>query len=57
MEYVAFHDTYTDIPVQEIVTAWEATYGRQRVQGWIKDFEEHGRLMGRNFDREEIIKK
>ena len=56
MEYVGFHDTYADIPVQEIVTAWEATYGRQRVQGWIRDFEEHGRLMGRNFDREEILK-
>jgi len=57
MEYVGFRDTYVDIPVDEIVVGWEAAYGEARVQGWIKDFEESGRLTGRNFDREEVLKK
>ena len=38
MEYVDFHGHYTDIPVAEILAAWEKAYGRERVQGWIAGF-------------------
>lgn len=44
MEYLACHGERTDIPVDEIVTAWKAEYGPDRVQGWIDDME---RLKGR----------
>ncbi|MFW6332484.1 MAG: transglutaminase-like domain-containing protein [Thermodesulfobacteriota bacterium] len=44
MEYLAYHGERTDIPVDEIVTAWKAEYGPDRVQGWIDDLE---RLKGR----------
>ena len=39
MEYLDFLGTYDDIPVEEIVRAWEEAYGRDRVQGWIAGFE------------------
>jgi len=35
MEYVDFLGTYADIPVTEIVEAWKATYGPERVRSWI----------------------
>ena len=31
MEYVEFHASYADIPVDIIVAAWEKTYGKDRV--------------------------
>jgi len=37
MEYVAFHRTYHDIPVDTIVAAWEEAYGKERVKKWIED--------------------
>ena len=39
MEYVAFHRSYHDIPVDTIVAAWEEAYGKERVKKWIEDFE------------------
>lgn len=39
MEYIKDHGTYADIPVDQIVDAWKAVYGQQRVQQWIADFE------------------
>lgn len=35
MEYVAFLETCHDVPVDRILAAWEAAYGRERVQAWI----------------------
>jgi len=52
MEYVADHGTYADIPVDTIVSAWEAAYGCERVQGWIRQMEAN--TNGRNFDSETI---
>jgi len=42
MEYLSDHGTYPDIPVGDIVAAWEKTYGRQRVQQWIAGYEKSG---------------
>jgi len=39
MEYIEFHGTYADVPLNEIVAAFENTYGKERVEGWIRDFE------------------
>ncbi len=39
MEYVAYHGSYTDIPVDAIVAEFEKTYGKDRVQGWIEMYE------------------
>jgi len=39
MEYLDFHGTYADIPVDGILAAWEKAYGRGRVRKWIDDLE------------------
>lgn len=54
MEYVEDHGVYADIPVETIVTAWKAAYGRERVQEWIHLFEAK-RHFKRNFDTETVV--
>ena len=54
MEYVAYHGSYDDIPVDLIVTAWRDTYGYERVQGWIDAFEQLGGVSPRDFNSEEV---
>jgi len=56
MEYVEFHGIEADIPVHRIVDAWGKAYGRDRVQRWIRRFEETGGQSLSDFDREEIRK-
>jgi transglutaminase-like putative cysteine protease len=53
MEYLDFFGTYDDIPVEEIVRAWEEAYGRDRVRGWIAGFE--ASKQKRDFYQEEVI--
>jgi transglutaminase-like putative cysteine protease len=55
MEYTAFLGTYSDIPVDRIVTAWEEAYGRERVEGWIKDLEEAQGKKTKDFYQEEVV--
>jgi transglutaminase-like putative cysteine protease len=42
MEYLAFHGTYSDIPVDTILSAWKKAYGKDRVMKWIADMENKG---------------
>jgi len=39
MEYVAFHGTRADVPIDEILAAWEKAYGKDRVRRWIEETE------------------
>jgi hypothetical protein len=39
MEYLEYHGSYADIPVDQIVAAWKAAYGEERVQKWIEALE------------------
>ena len=55
MEYVAYHGSYADIPVDLIVAAWQDTYGNERVQGWIDAFEQSGGIVSRDFSSEDVI--
>jgi len=55
MEYVAFRGVYPDVPVDQIVEAWKKAYGEDRVEGWIKRFEEGGERSLSNFEREEVL--
>ncbi len=55
MEYEVFLGSYADVPVMEIVSAWEATYGKERVSAWIRHFSgTEGRLES-SFETEEVI--
>ena len=56
MEYVEYYGTYADIPVDEIVAAWEKVYGTQRVRNWIEMFEKSKGKSLRQFHKEEVWK-
>jgi len=56
MEYVEYLDTYADIPVDTIVAGWEEAYGKDRVRGWIDQFEKAGGKSRRDFDKEDVVK-
>ena len=55
MEYVDDHGTFSDIPVDEIVAAWERVYGRNRVRKWIAGYEQADGETGRDFNQEEVV--
>jgi transglutaminase-like putative cysteine protease len=55
MEYVADHGAYADIPVEEIVAAWEKEYGKKRIQRWIEEYELKKGASGHEFDQEEVV--
>jgi len=55
MEYVAYHGTFADIPVDVILRAWEETYGKERVRAWIEAFELSGVESARDFCKEEVV--
>lgn len=57
MEYLEYHGTYADIPVDAIVSAWEEAYGKERVAEWIRLWEESGVLKQRDFFTEEVVNK
>jgi len=54
MEYVKYHGTYSDIPVETIVAAWNEAYGKGRVDGWIKMFARDEDIHFRDFDNEDV---
>lgn len=56
MEYVEFHGVYDDVPVDIIVTAWQKAYGQDRVEKWIRMFEERGGRSLSEFEREDVLK-
>ncbi len=56
MEYVEHFGEFADIPVDQIVSAWKAVYGEDRVNMWIENFEKSGRKSVRNFYKEDVIK-
>ncbi len=56
MEYVAFHDSYADIPLDTILAAWEETYGGDRVRAWIREMEEAKGKRLADFASEEVVK-
>ncbi len=47
MEYVQFLDSYSDIPVDEIIASFRETYGTERVQGWVDNYEKYGDIRPR----------
>ena len=56
MEYLTYHGTFADIPVDTIVSSWEDAYGKKRVAGWIRQWEESPGSGGRDFFSEDVIK-
>ncbi len=57
MEYMEYTGTYADIPVSEILNAWKRTYGEDRIQNWIKMFEERECESLADFESEDVLKE
>jgi transglutaminase-like putative cysteine protease len=55
MEYVEFEGIFADIPVEHIVAGWKKAYGEDRVNGWIKKFEDGGEHSLSEFENEDIL--
>ncbi len=55
MEYLVFHGSFADIPLDRILNSFEMTYGRERVRGWIESFERHGDIRRGRFDSEDVV--
>ncbi len=55
MEYTNFHGLYADIPVDQIVGAWEETYGKDRVRNWIRMLEEGNDRSLSDFAKEDVL--
>ncbi len=54
MEYVAYHGTHADIPVDAILGAWKKAYGEERVAGWIEMFAQRENNSLSDFDKEDV---
>lgn len=57
MEYIAIEGTFADIPVDHILTGWKKTYGEERVNRWIRKFEEEGAGSLSDFESEEVLRE
>ncbi len=55
MEYVGFEGIFADIPVMHIVEGWKKAYGEERVNRWIKKFEDGGERSLSDFETEDIL--
>jgi transglutaminase-like putative cysteine protease len=55
MEYLEVEGIFTDIPVEHIVTGWRRTYGEDRVNRWIKAFEQAGEGSLSDFETEDVL--
>ena len=55
MEYIDFHGLYSDVPVDQIVVAWEKAYGKDRVRNWIRMFEEGNDRSLSDFAKEKVL--
>ena len=55
MEYVAYHGTYADVPVEEILAAWEKEYGKERMQKWIDASEASRQRQDKDFYEEDLL--
>ena len=55
MEYLEYHGSYADVPVDIILEAWKQEYGRERVEMWIEAFESGAMDDHPKFEDEEVI--
>jgi transglutaminase-like putative cysteine protease len=55
MEYVNERGSFHDIPVDEIVEAWQAFYGAERVRRWAELYDASGGRPVRDFGTEDVV--
>ena len=55
MEYVEELGSYADVPLENILSAWEVAYGRERLRTWVQAHENSPEGQGRDFEKETVI--
>jgi transglutaminase-like putative cysteine protease len=55
MEYVVYHGTFADVPLETLLRAWAETYGTERIKVWVEAMERSGAGSARDFYQEEIL--
>jgi len=55
MEYVSFLGTRADVPVAQIIAAWEGAYGKERVSRWIRESGGSAGTGNSAFETEEVF--
>jgi transglutaminase-like putative cysteine protease len=55
MEYVQKHGSFSDVPLTEIISAWKAEYGEERVEQWIRFAEKYPGKSLHDFNKEDVI--
>lgn len=55
MEYLEIEGVFADIPVHHIVMGWKKAYGENRVNEWIRKFEEMGEGSLSDFESEDVL--
>ncbi len=55
MEYLEYHGSYSDVPVDRIVKAYQKAYGATRVYNWIDQLEELKSWQTRKFEKEVVV--
>lgn len=56
-KFMEYTGTYPGIPVSDILNAWKRTYGEDRIQNWIKMFEERECESLADFESEDVLKE
>lgn len=55
MEYLGIEGIFADIPVEHILIGWKNAYGEDRLNSWIRKFEEEGERQTRSFETEDVL--
>ncbi len=54
MEYIRYHGSFADLPLDRILAAWNEAYGKERVARWIRWHDEAGGGSIRDFFKEDV---
>ncbi len=57
MEYLEFHGSFADLPLDEIIVNWRRVYGADRVEQWIHMFEQARGTAERNIMAEDVLQE
>ncbi len=55
MEYLCYHGSFADVPLEKILAAWQKAYGRERVSRWIRWHDQAGTGSIRDFFKEDVV--
>ncbi len=55
MEYLDFHGTYADVPIEKIIKTFRETYGDKLVDRWIAAFDAMRGVAQRKFENEDVL--